>query len=317
MDLRRIRYFLAVAEELHFGRAAERVHVVQSAVSQQIKLLEEELGFSLFERTRQKVRLTIAGEVFVAEAQTILRQCDGAIAKLAAAVDGTLGRLIIGFVENVLWSPLPRAVRTFRDRYPTIDLKLLPLDPVAQIEALQSGSIDVGIMPAPLLSTVNIQASLFISGSLLIAIPQNHRFAGRRTVSFSELAEESFVLFPRQMRTRLVDIVVTACANAGFTPRIAQEAEHLHTLLALASAGLGLTVVPEWMARASHFGVSYAKPTEELPRVEILLAWRRGSTNPAIARLRAVVDATVREDEVGEVAEPSIAGKSHVRPRKS
>jgi DNA-binding transcriptional LysR family regulator len=307
MDLRRIRYFLAVAEELHFGRAAERVHVVQSAVSQQIKLLEEELGFNLFERTRQKVSLTIAGEVFVAEAQAILRRCDDAIAKLAAAVDGTLGHLTIGFVDNVLWSPFPQALRTFRNRYPNVDLKLLPLDRSAQVEALLSESIDVGIMPSPLLSTANLEASPFVSASLLIAIPQTHRFAGRPTISFSELAEESFVLFPQRMRTRLLEIVVTACANAGFTPRIAQEAECLHTLLALASAGLGLTVVPEWMARACHFGVSYAKPIEAIPKAETLLVWQRGSTNPAIARLRAVVDTTVQQSEIFEIAAPSIA----------
>lgn len=296
MDLRRIRYFLAVAEQLHFGRAAEQVHVVQSAVSQQIKLLEEELGFALFERTRQKVHLTVAGAVFVPEARAILRRCDEAIGKVAAAVDGTLGRLAVGFVDSILWSPLPRTLGTFRDQYPNVDLTLLPLGRAAQTEALLNGSIDVGIMPSPLLFTANLQASPLISASLLIAVPQNHRFAGCERVSFSELFEEKFVLFPQHMRTRLLEIVLTACSNAGFAPRVAQEAEHMHTLLALTSAGLGLTLVPEWMEPAWRpFGVSYVKPVEALPKYEILFVSRRASNNPAINRLRAVVDATLQQ----------------------
>src|SRR5271155_3655292 len=150
MDLRRLRYFVAVAEELHFGRAAEKMFVVQSAVSQQVKLLEEELGLALFERTRQKVTLTVPGEIFLPEARAILRRTDEGVERARASAGGAIGRLTIGFVDNVLWTVLPPVLRDFRRQSPSIDLKLRQLNRVPQIEALQGSVIDIGIMPSPL-----------------------------------------------------------------------------------------------------------------------------------------------------------------------
>jgi DNA-binding transcriptional LysR family regulator len=289
MDLRRLRYFVAVAEELHFGRAAERVHVVQSAISQQIKLLEEEFGFALFERSRNRVTLTVPGEVFLPEARDILRRSEAALKRARASADGTVGRLAIGFVDNVLWSVLPPILRDFRIARPEVELTLRPMARSEQIEALRAGVIDIGILPSPS-PAHGLRTALLAGAPLVAAIPEQHPLAGRSSISLADLAEEPWVVFPPSMRSRILEIVASSCAAAGFVPTIAQEAEQLHTLLALVSAGLGVTLVPEWVARARPEGVCLAEVMEPTPPYELLVAWRDGALNPAIDALRDIAD---------------------------
>jgi DNA-binding transcriptional LysR family regulator len=278
---------MAVAEELHFGRAAQRMHVVQSAVSHQVKLLEEELGISLLERSRHNVRLTVPGEIFLPEARDLLRRADEAMRRARASADGTVGRLAIGFVDNVLWSILPPILRDFRQRWPQVELALLPLDRSAQIEALRGAVIDIGIMPSPSpghpLNSVALAA-----GPLVVAVPDGHPLAARSTLSMAELASEPFVLFPRRMNSRILEIIVAYCASAGFSPRIVQEAEQLHTLLALVSAGLGVTLVPHWVARVQQLGVVYL-PVDDVPiPYGLIAAWNSNTDNPAVANFHEV-----------------------------
>ncbi|WP_168790137.1 LysR substrate-binding domain-containing protein [Paraburkholderia aromaticivorans] len=287
MDLRRLRYFTAVAEELHFGRAAQRMHVVQSAVSHQVKLLEEELGFSLLQRSRHNVRLTVPGEIFLPEARDLLRRADEAMRRARASADGTVGRLAIGFVDNVLWSILPPILRDFRQRWPQVELTLHPLDRSAQIEAIRTSTIDIGIMPSPSPGHALKSAEL-AAGPLVAAIPQGHPLAVRPTLSIVELGIEPFVLFPRRMNSRILEIIVACCALAGFAPRIVQEAEQLHTLLALVSAGLGVTLVPQWVARVQQLDVIYIPLDELLTPYELIAAWNPSTDNPAVANFREI-----------------------------
>lgn len=287
MDLRRLRYFMAVAEELHFGRAAQRMHVVQSAVSHQVKLLEAELGFSLLERSRHNVRLTVPGEIFLPEARDLLRRADEAMRRARASADGTVGRLAIGFVDNVLWSILPPILRDFRQRWPQVELTLHPLDRSAQIEALRTSVIDIGIMPSPSPGHALRSVALAVA-PLVAAIPEGHPLAVRSTLTIVEFANEPFVLFPRRMNSRLLEIIVACCASAGFTPRVVQEAEQLHTLLALVSAGLGVTLVPQWVARVQQLGVIYIPIDDLLAPYELIAAWNSSTDNPAVANFREV-----------------------------
>ncbi|NPT55953.1 LysR family transcriptional regulator [Paraburkholderia sp. 5N] len=287
MDLRRLRYFTAVAEELHFGRAAQRMHVVQSAVSHQVKLLEEELGFSLLERSRHNVRLTVPGEIFLPEARDLLRRADEAMRRARASADGTVGRLAIGFVDNVLWSILPPILRDFRQRWPQVELTLHPLDRSAQIEAIRTSVIDIGIMPSPSPGHALKSAEL-AAGPLMAAIPEGHPLAVRSTLSIVELASEPFVLFPRRMNSRILEIIVACCASVGFAPRVVQEAEQLHTLLALVSAGLGVTLVPHWVARVQQLDVIYIPLDDQLTPYELIAAWNSNTDNPAVANFREV-----------------------------
>lgn len=285
MDLRRLRYFVAVAEELHFGRAAQCMHVVQSAISHQVKLLEEELGFQLLERTRHQVRLTVPGAVFLPEARELLRRAEEAVRRTRASAQGSVGRLAIGFVDNILWSMLPPMLRDFRTALPHVELALHPLDRAGQIEALRASAIDIGIMPSPSprhsLATVTLA-----SARLVAAVPSNHALAAVTTLSLADFAEQPFVLFPRTMNSRLLDIILACCAEAGFAPRVAQEANHLHTLLALVSAGLGVTVVPHWVATVPQPGVTYLTVDDLHARYELLAAWNNDIANPVVATFR-------------------------------
>jgi DNA-binding transcriptional LysR family regulator len=282
MDLRRLRYFTAVAEELHFGRAAQRMHVVQSAVSHQLKLLEEELGFSLLERSRHNVRLTVPGEIFLPEARDLLRRADEAMRRARASANGTVGRLAIGFVDNVLWSILPPILRDFRQRWPQVELTLHPLDRGAQIETIRASVIDIGVMPSPSPGHA-LKSAALATGPLTAAIPEGHPLAMRSTLSIVELASEQFVLFPQRMNSRILEIIVACCASAGFAPQVVQEAEQLHTLLSLVSAGLGVTLVPQWVARVQQPGVIYIPLDDPLTSYELIAAWNPSTDNPAVA----------------------------------
>ncbi|RDK08770.1 LysR substrate-binding domain-containing protein [Cupriavidus lacunae] len=287
MDLRRLRYFAAVAEELHFGRAAERMHVVQSAVSHQVKLLEEELGFPLLERSRHKVRLTVPGEIFLPEALDLLRRTDEAVHRARSSAEGAVGRLAIGFVDNVLWSILPPMLRDFRKQWPSIKLTLHPLDRAEQIEALRTSVIDIGIIPSPSpghpLKTVALEAA-----PLIAAIPDGHPLASRSALSIADLANEPFVLFPLRMNSRILEVIIACCASAGFTPRVTQEAGQLQTLLAFVSAGLGVTLVPQWVARVQQPGVTYMTVNDLSTPYELIAAWNPGTDNPAVAHFREI-----------------------------
>lgn len=288
MDLRRLRYFCAVAEELHFGRAARRMHVVQSAVSQQVKLLEQELGMTLLQRSRQGAQLTIEGAAFLPEALAILARVEAAIQRVKASTEGGLGRLSIAFVDNVLWSALPPILREFRERRPQTELVLRSLDRKAQVDALHRGTVDIGLLPAPPPGD-GIESCLLIGDALQLALPKGHPLARRGQVRLGDLAADSFVLFPAAMGSRLLEVILSACASAGFVPRVAQEAEQLHTLLALVSAGLGVTLVPSWVAKSHSLDIAYARLEDAIPTYELLLAWRSDNMNPAIAGFREVV----------------------------
>jgi DNA-binding transcriptional LysR family regulator len=291
MDLRRIRYFVAVAEELHFGRAADKVNVVQSAVSRQIKLLEEELGFTLFTRIGQKVGLTIPGEIFLPEANAILQRADEGLERVRASARGTVGRLTIGFADVALWAGLPSILREFRSQAPSIDLQLRQLDRMSQVEALNTTGIDVAIIPSPTPLDGDICTEPLAATSFVAALPQQHRLAGRRDIALRELASEPFVLFPTRMRARMLEIIVAACSAAGFMPRVTQEAEQVHTLMSLVNAGLGVTIAPEWVTEYFCTGVCYANLIDPMPSYELLIAWRAEATssNVAINQFRRVV----------------------------
>jgi DNA-binding transcriptional LysR family regulator len=289
MDLRQLRYFAAVAEHLHFGRAAEYVHVVQSAVSLQIKSLEEELGVQLLERSRREVKLTASGQLFLPQAKQILKQAESAIRLARAAVDGAVGLLNIGFVDNCLWSLLPPLLRDFRQRYPAVELSTRPLDRQVQLKALREGAIDIGIIPGPIPNSEFVSTP-FVTGPLLMAVPEGHAFARHHTVPLASFANESFVLFPPWMRSRLLEIVQQACVDAGFAPIVGQEAEQLHTLLALVAAGMGVTLVPKWVADARPVDVAFVELAPPQTQYGLFLVSRPQNPNPALPLFKAIAD---------------------------
>lgn len=295
MELRRLKCFVEVAECMHFGRAAERLNVVQSAISQQIKLLEKELGVELLERSRHHVELTEAGRLFLSEARRVLLQADRAAQIAREASAGKIGRLNLGCVDNALWSPLPSVLRAFRERYPDVEISLYTLDRVTQIKALEDRTIDIGIFPSPR-PGAGFGCELFVELPFVAAIPSNHRLASQPRLRLEALANDPFVLFAISLHTRIVEIIMSACAGAGFIPKVTQEAYQLSTLLGLVSAGLGVTLVPRWVASPYPADVLY-RELELPPSYELVLAWWEGTTSNIVENFRQTVEAVVGAGE--------------------
>jgi DNA-binding transcriptional LysR family regulator len=285
-DLRRLRYFVAVAEELHFGRAARRLNVSQPPLSVQIRTLEREVGAPLLIRTQRRVELTEAGRVLLEEARRLLGQAEAAVIHARRAAEGTVGRLTIGFVSTVDYSILPPLVRRFRHKHPGIALKLLELTGDRQQALLQSGELDLGLSilpsPSPALTTRPV-----FREPLVAAVPASHALAGRRRIALRALAAEPFIQFPRELAPGLYDLAIAACQGAGFTPNLAQEAIQMQTILGLVAAGLGVAVVPRCMSKLQRPDVRYLALDARGFEVETVALWHSENRAPALKALIA------------------------------
>jgi len=294
MDLRSVRYFVSVAEQLHFGRAAERMNVVQSAISQQIKRLEEELDTKLFERSGNELRLTEAGRQMLPECRRLLVQANKTVKVAKSVGAGIRGKINFAFVDNSISSLIPSLVGEFKARRPDVELGLQALDRLEQTASLEDRLIDIGLMPPPV-PPGDFHSEIVVSAPLAAALPRGHVLACKSSLSLRELSSEPFVLFPAAMHTRILEIILAACASASFIPRVAQEATQLHTLLALVGAGLGVTLVPRWVASESVHGVAFCDIDPETPAYELMFVWRRDNSNPALEGLRAAAQIMARD----------------------
>ena len=294
MELRHLRYFVAVAEELHFGRAAARLHVAQPALSQQIKQLEHELGVLLLARTKRRVALTEPGRLFLAEARRTLTQAALAVEVARGAEGGEIGRLRIGYVDAALWGALPDVIRTFRDRFPRVTLTMLERLPAHQIAGLRRGDLDVAIGPPPPASAL-VDTEPVTEEPVVAALPAAHPLAARGAVTVADLADDPWVLVPARVPCRLRNLALGAAAAAGFTPRVAQEARELDALVALVSAGLGVTLVPRSAARTQRPGVVFRPLAGDPLTFRLVALWRRGQTRPALRTFLDVLRETVAD----------------------
>jgi DNA-binding transcriptional LysR family regulator len=284
LDLRRLRYFVAVAEELHFGRAARRLNVSQPPLSVQIRTLEREIGTPLLTRTQRRVELTEAGRVLLDEARRLLDQAEAAVVHARRAAEGTVGHLTIGFVSTVDYSILPPLVRRFRHKHPGISLKLLELTGDRQQALLQSGELDLGlsILPSP---AAGLTMRPVFREPLIAAVPANHPLAGRRRTALRTLEADPFIQFPRELAPGLYDLAIAACQRAGFTPHLAQEAIQMQTILGLVAAGLGVALVPRCMSKLQRPEVRYLALDARGFEVETVALWHAENRAPALAAL--------------------------------
>jgi DNA-binding transcriptional LysR family regulator len=277
MELRHLRYFVAVAEELHFGRAAERLRIAQPPLSRQIRDLDREIGTPLFERVPRGVELTPAGRAFLPEARLTLAQAERAQRSAQRAAKGETGRLRVGFVEAATHSGiLPDVLSFFRAHLPSVGLSLFELDALRQAEAFQEGRIDVGLLHSPPLDAARwLRVEPIYREPVILALPKAHALASRARLTLGALAEETFVSFPRVVAPEMYDDIVARCRAAGFSPRIVQEAAGWHTLASLVSAGVGVGFVPRSIAEFQQAGVVY-RPVRALD-VEMSLSavWKR------------------------------------------
>jgi len=286
MELRHLRYFVTLAEELHFGRAAQRLHIQQPPLSRQIQLLEAELGFPLFERSRRRVELTPAGNALLGRVRQVFEALDAAVHDARSASEGESGRLIVGYPSSLAYSGLTELLRAFRTRYPGVELSLRELSPGEQIDALKAGGLDVGFVRSSL-DDPALGAELVRRESLMVVLPDDHPLAAQRSISLSALKHEPFVLFPRARGPAFFDQLMGLCHAAGFTPRIVQEAPQLD-IISMVAAGFGVSIMPSSMRNFRRPGLSF-RAIVGAPQVELSIVWRHQNLSPALHKFLDLV----------------------------
>lgn len=288
MELRHLRYFVAVAEELHFGRAAERLRMAQPPLSQQIKRLEEELGVELLRRTKRRVELTEAGEAFLREASLALSQVDVAAEAARRADRGETGTLSVGFVGSAAYEVLPEILKAFRERYPEVEVGLEELTTAQQVRALGEGRIEVGFVRPPV-GEDGLEVETVLREPLVAVLPSDHPLSGQEDVSLGALAEEPFVMTPRRLGPSFYDRIVGACREAGFSPRVVQEAIQMQTIIGMVAAGIGVALVPASEGNLSRRGVVYKPIHDEGLEVELAMAWVPEAPSPTLRAFLRIV----------------------------
>jgi len=286
MELRHLRYFIALAEELHFGRAAQRLHIQQPPLSRQIQLLEAELGFPLFERSRRHVELTPAGQALLGRAHQVFAALEVAIHDARSASEGESGRLIVGYPSSLAYSGLTELLRAFRTRFPAVELSLRELSPGEQIDALKAGGLDVGFVRSSV-DDPALGAELVRRESLMVVLPDDHRLAAQRTIPLAALKHEPFVMFPRARGPAFFDQLMGLCHAAGFTPQIEQQAPQLD-IISMVAAGFGVSIMPSSMRNFRRPGLSF-RAIVGAPKVELSIVWRHQNLSPALHKFLDLV----------------------------
>jgi DNA-binding transcriptional LysR family regulator len=291
MELRHLRYFQAVAEERHFGRAAARLHMAQPPLSQQIRQLEDELGVTLLRRTTRRVDLTPAGEAYLARVRAILQSVDAAGDEANRIGSGLEGRLVVGCVGSATYSLLPALVRALREQLPGVDVafrgEMLSPD---QIAALREGSIDLALLrpsgdPADQtdLAMLTLREERYV-----VALPEDHRLATRSRLRLADLRDEDLIVHSGHGRSAMYDAVVGLCRDAGFEPAIRHEVAETSTLVTFVAAGLGVAIVPEPVAELVVAGATY-RPLASRARMDLVVATRADDDSAALARTLRVL----------------------------
>nr|MDQ2897615.1 LysR substrate-binding domain-containing protein [Actinomycetota bacterium] len=293
MELRQLRYFVAVAEDLHFRRAAARLHMSQPPLSQQIGALEQELGVRLLERTRRRVELTAAGEAFLRDARATLAELDVAVSTVRAIGAGQAGVLRIGFVGSALLSIVPAAVQRFRRSRPGVELELRERSTVEALRAVRAGSVDVGLVRPPIVPDEALRTEVVMRERTIAVIPAGHPLAQLRRIPLRRLAAEPLVLFPRQQAPGFHDLLIGRLASTGTAPHVVQYAPQMLTIIGLVAAGIGVSLVPASVAHLALDGVTY-RPLSGAPVAELVAVTRAGEGSPLARAFVADARSAVR-----------------------
>ena len=285
-EIRLLRAFVTLADELHFGRAAARLHVVQAALSQQIKALEESVGAPLFERTTRRVELTEVGRIFRVDALDTLTRADRAFARAQRAARGELGTLRLGFVSAAALTALPRTLLALESTSPGLDVELLEAGTKAQLDGLRSGQLDAGFILGPL-EADDLQSMVATEHALQVVLPPGHRLQGRRRVRLADLADEAVVWMKAESEPTLRRAYLEMCRRAGFEPRVAYEVDHLVSMFGLVAAGMGISFVPQNAESLAPAGVDLVALSPRVPS-RVLLVWDPEVHSPVVQALLAV-----------------------------
>ncbi|HEX6472105.1 MAG TPA: LysR substrate-binding domain-containing protein [Streptosporangiaceae bacterium] len=274
MELRHLRYFLAVAEELHFGRAAEHLHIVQPALSKQIAALEKELGVRLLERTKRRVELTEAGRAFLDDARNVLAQAEMAADRARSAGRGERGVLVIGFIPPALNSVLPIALNRYRCEHPNVRLVLRELTNRAAIDGVLSDRIHISFVRVPFDDHGGLNCEPVYEEPVFVALPSDHPLTAVEAVPLAALCDEPFVMIPRSQEPELHDYYIALCQEAGFSPHIVHEVSATLVGVGLVASGVGVSLVPSSTRVMSRAGVTYRPLRDPTPRFRLAAVWR-------------------------------------------
>ncbi|MBV8627859.1 MAG: LysR family transcriptional regulator [Paraburkholderia sp.] len=316
-DLRQLRYFIAVAEEKHFGRAAERLSMTQPPLSQAIRALEETLGVELFARTKRSVELTPVGSDLLPEVRRLLASAEGLRPLAQSLARGEAGVLSLAFVSTADYGLLPQLLRDFGARHPRVRLKLAEATSDVQIDELVAGRIDAGLVIAPLPPRHLAQLSWLPIAREPLVIAMSSEMAARvgchpdddwhdEPISLRELADAPLVVFPRRLAPGFYDIIMDCYGVAGLTPRIGQEAIQMQTIVSIVSAGMGVALVPQSLRNLRRTGVVYRPLQESVPAIETGLVWRTGEVSPVLAGFIDIARAHVAKAEAEAQVEAKV-----------
>lgn len=296
MELRHFRYFVVLAEELHFRRAAERLNIAQPPLSQQIKDLEEEIGAPLFFRTKKKVTLTDSGKAFLPRAKQILRQVDKACEEVREIYLGQKGQIVIGFAGGTTYDLL-RFQKTFQEAYPDVEVMLRRLGTADQVEALHQEKIDIGFLYPPIESDQLTLFSLPQQG-VIAAVPENHPLATiTGPVDTKELKKESFIITPQKAGTSYRNVLFNLFYRAGFVPKVTMEAYEIETALSFVASEMGITLVPSSYQRRKMQGVVYKELLEQTSTFETAMVWRSNEDSSAALAFIETVRQSLNQSE--------------------
>src|SRR6201987_3205844 len=283
MELRHIRYFLAVAEERHFTRAAAKIGIGQPPLSQQIKDLEAEIGAPLFHRVAHGAELTSAGEAFLQAVKEMPTLAERATKAARRAARGETGSRRLGYPPSATFNAaVPSAIRAFRRAYPEVDLTLEEANTTRLVTGLREGTLDAVFLRPGTPDTGELQLRPLSGGPVVVALPKRHSAAGQQEIDLAMLKHDPFLLFPREVAPTVYDTVVDACRKAGFEPIIGQVAPHFTSIVNLVAAELGVSIVPASMMQVRVTGIAYRQIADQSPTTRLALAYRRGETSPVV-----------------------------------
>lgn len=281
VDIRHLRYFIAVAQESNFSRAAEKLHISQPPLSQQIRQLEEDLGVLLIERGSRPVNLTEAGKYFFEQAQGIVEHFDQFLDKTKKMGKGEEGSLTVAFVSSSTYELMPRILRTFRKKHPSVNLNLIEKNTPQQLEALKNKQINIGI-GRPFPEDESIKSDWILDESVVVAVPSEHALSQKKSISLPCLAQEEMISFYVFPEPSFGSFVMEICRNSGFEPKIAQRTGELQTALGLVAAGMGVALLPASVEKTTREGVKYIPLKKPSPIISLVAAYRKDDSSPVL-----------------------------------
>ncbi|MEX3982514.1 LysR family transcriptional regulator [Paraburkholderia sp. EG287A] len=303
MEFRHLKYFVTVAEERHFTRAAERLGMAQPPVSQQVQKLEHEVGAPLFRRLTRGVELTDAGRVLYEDARKILDLVEQARCRVKSAARGLTGSVRVGLASSVTFHPvIPEVVWAYRESHPQVTISPSESNISALVDDLTQERIDVAVIRQTSPVSERVKIAPLLDERMLLVLPPAHRLADSAHIGLADVAQERLILFPRSIAPVLYDDVISACQCAGFSPQLGQESTQVASAVSMVAAGFGVTVVPHSIQQLHHSGVTYHEIEGTQPTAQIVVAYRSGESSKVVRDFVHTAQIEARRHKAGEVS---------------